>query len=209
MRRVALLCLVTFGCASSPLTLKQSPRTYSAKDYRVVYDRWTRKADRFSVGGLSDVLHATATFQSWEFRWAYVVRFASDHSLAMDARVKMLKASLDEAKQKHRFFVTMVGDSYVESDLTKDTSAWRVLLVNPKGEHVVPVELAKVRRPTATEKRYYPSISPFRQTFRISFPVRRADGSPTIAPSDSHVTLRFAGAAGKVDLRWDLSYRDG
>lgn len=191
------------GCGSAQLSLQPQPRSFTWRDYEDVYGAWTKDADEFEFGRLSDVLNATATFQSWEFRWAYVVRYAHDYSLSTEARTETLRASLQDAEQQHRFFVTLSGSNFRESDLTRESSAWRVLLVDERGEQTVPIEVEKVDV-TAAEKVYFPSVSPFRHAFRIVFPAFRPDGSPTIPPDARYVLLRFTGARGAVDLRWDF-----
>jgi hypothetical protein len=166
--------------------------------------RWTRSSDDFAFERLEDVLHVTATFESWEFRWAYVVRYAADYSLSTEERTRLLRSSLGDAQERHRFFVTMVGNRYRESDLTDERSAWRVLLVDAGGRQSRPVEVTRVRRPGAAERVYFPSVTVHRQVFRIAFPTQHEDGSPMIAPDASDVLLRFTGAEGTVDLHWQL-----
>jgi hypothetical protein len=74
---------------------------------------------------------AAQPFESWEFRWADVVRYAHDHSLEPSARDEMLEASLASSRQEHRFFVTLSGMDFKESNLAAKTPAWRVLLIDP------------------------------------------------------------------------------
>lgn len=189
------------------LSMRPTPRAFTSRDYERVYDDWTREADDFAFGRLEDILNVTATFESWEFRWAYVVRYANDHGLDTDARDEMLRASLADAQENHRFFITLAGNDFRESDLTGDYSAWRVMLVDEQGKRTAPVEMEKLRRPTAADKTYFPSISSFRHAFRITFPTRRPDGSPTIPENARTIVLRFAGALGTVDLKWDVGAR--
>ena len=191
------------GCAVAPVALRPQPRSFTARDYERVYRTWTRDADEFAYGRLSDVLNVTATFQSWEHRWAYVVRYAADYGLATEERTDLLRASLADAQQHHRFFVTLSGQRFRESDLTGPLSAWRVVLVDEHGRQTVPVETSKIDRPSVAERSYFPTISPHRQAFRLTFPARRPDGTETI-PADAEFTvLRFTGPLGTVDLRWD------
>ena len=51
---------------------------------------------------------------------------------------------------------------------------------------------------------YFPSITVQRHTFRIAFPTQHADGTPVIPLDADEITLRFTGAEGTVDLRWEL-----
>jgi hypothetical protein len=209
LRNPWAVVFVVGACSAPPLSLRPEPRSFTGGDYERVYEAWTREAHDFAFRRLSNVLHVTATFQSYEFRWAYVVRYAEDHGLQTDYRTDMLRASLDDARDNHRFFVTLAGQDFRESDLTHHRSAWRVLLVDEHGEQTIPVEIEKVRRPGAAERAYFPSVSPQRHAFRVAFPARRPDGSETIPHDTRSVILRFTGAAGTVDLAWEFRDPDG
>lgn len=192
------------ACGAPRLSLRPTERTFTASDYGGVLDRWTRRADDFDFLRLGEVLHVTATFESHEMRWAYVVRYAADHSMTTEERARLLERSLADAETRHRFFVTVGAPIYREGDLTGEQSDWRVLLVDANGHQSEPVELLRVPRPSHDMRVYFPSIHRQRHIFRIAFPVVDDEGVPTIAPSSDHVLLRFAGAGGTVNLRWDL-----
>ncbi|MCZ7686495.1 MAG: hypothetical protein M5U28_50170 [Sandaracinaceae bacterium] len=115
-----------------------------------------------------------------------------------------MRSSLTDAQERHRFFVTMLGNRYRESNLTDERSAWRVLLIDEHGRQTRPIEVERIRRPGAAERVYFPSVSTQRQTFRVAFPTQHRDGTPVIAPDARYLVLRFTGAEGTVDLRWDL-----
>ena len=199
------LSLGLVACATSRLSVRPAPRAFTADDYDDVYRAWTRSADEFSFGRLADVLHVTATFESWEFRWAYVARYARDHSVTTDERAAMLRETLSDAKAHHRFFITLAGPRFRESDLAHDRSAWRVLLIDDRGHRTEPSEIVRLRRYGAQERHYFPSVSQQRTAARITFDAVDRNGSPTIDPTAERVTLRFAGAPGTVDLSWDLT----
>lgn len=211
MQRAILLASMLFSsaCGAPRVTLREQTRAFTADDYGAIYGRWTRSVDEFAFGRLAEVLHVTATFESWEFRWAYVVRYARDHSLTTEERSQLLEESLADARERHRFFVTVGGPVWREADLTGRQSDWRVLLVEPGGRHVEPVEITRIDRPSADQRAYFPSISRQRHTFRIAFPTRYGDGTPTIPDDADHVLLRFAGVGGTIDLRWEIDRTAG
>lgn len=204
-----LLLAGAAGCATQKVSMRSGPRAFTESDYERVYSAWTREAHPFAFGRLADVLDATATFESWEFRWAYVVRYAHDHALPTESRTALLRTTLEDASAHHRFFVTLIGTDWRESDLTSERSAWRVLLVDEAGRVTAPLEIERIERPTPAERIYFPSITPQRQTFRIVFPATHADGTATIAPDTRVIVLRFTGAQGTVDLRWELDTAEG
>ena len=207
------LCIGAFavvvGCKSQPITLEPGPRTFTPKSYPHVWEAWTREKESFAWKDLTHEIFVSATFESWEFRWAYVVRYAHDYSLTPQARDEMLEASLTSSRQEHRFFVTLSGLDFRESNLANRASAWRVLLVDPQGNQTDPLLMERVRRPSAVDRVYFPQVSSFRQTFRLTFPAVDAAGRRTIPEGAEFVVLRFTGARGRADLRWELGSAPG
>ena len=201
----AWLCALAACASYAPITLRTGTREFTTADYESVYRAWTRETTSFDFGSLQDVLNVSATFESWEFRWAYVIRYAADFGYDTTQRTAMLHAALDEASNKHLFFVTLSGRQWRETQLTGDRSAWRVLLVDDADRGVVPAQIEYIRKPGGRDKIYFPQISPFRHTYRISFPAKRDDGTDTISPNTHAVTLRFTGSVGTVDLRWEMA----
>ncbi len=188
------------------VSLWPSTHSYTADDYPDVYERWTRSLHPFDFGQLRSVLHATATFESREFRWAYVVRYADDFELPTDARNTMLAASMADAEVHHRFFVTIGGSGRNrEMDLTDHEGAWRVLLVDDRGRMTRPVEIQPLGGGTPSERVYFPSVSPFRRAFRLVFPALHEDGQPTIPRESMFAVLRFTGPGGQLDLKWEFA----
>lgn len=206
---LTLVALAASGCKQHMISMQPGPRTFTPESYPNVWEAWTREKESFSWKELAHEIHVAATFESWEFRWAYVVRYAHDYSLEPGARDEMLQASLASSRQEHRFFVTLSGLDFKESNLAGKTSAWRVLLIDPEGNQTVPVLMERVRRPTAVDRVYFPQVNPYRQTFRLTFPVVDAEGRQTIPDGAEFVVLRFTGARGRADLRWDLQPSTG
>jgi len=204
-----LLAVAASGCRQHKISMQPGPRTFTPESYVSIWDAWTREKESFSWKELAHEIHVAATFESWEFRWAYVVRYAYDYSLKPEARDEMLDASLASSRQEHRFFVALSGMDFKESNLAGKTSAWRVLLIDPEGNQTVPFLMERVRRPTAVDRVYFPQVNPYRQTFRLTFPAVDADGRKTIPDGTEFMVLRFTGARGRADLRWDLRPSEG
>jgi hypothetical protein len=77
-RAVALLVLAgafaCAGCQTEAVRLAEGPREYVATDYSTVLRQWTREAQLSSLDTMDNVLTVTATYESWDFRWAYAIR---------------------------------------------------------------------------------------------------------------------------------------
>jgi hypothetical protein len=208
-RRLALSTLlvlaVTAGCAAQRrVSLAEGAREYVPFDYDQILERWTRTASLVALAELDDLLTVTATFESWDFRWAYVVRFSEDYRLTVEQRQKMLDTALSETRDHHQFFVALYGPNRRWNDLTKKDSAWVVRLIDDKGNETPAQDISSVIRQGAVERTYFPYTNVWRQAFRITFPARREDGTPTLAPDARWVGLRFAGAQGHQDLLWQI-----
>ncbi|HEX4339822.1 MAG TPA: hypothetical protein VH062_28140 [Polyangiaceae bacterium] len=203
----AIACLlaaaaVSTACGAQPVSLAQGPREYVATDYERVLDRWTRTEQLFVASELDDLLTATATYESWDFRWAYVVRYAEDYRLTVDQRRALFERSLAEADKFHSFYVAVYAQRHQWSDLTAENAAWIIRLIDDKGNETAPSEIEAIRRPGAIERTYFPYTSPWRRAYRVRFPVSRADGRRTIASDARWFGLRFAGAQGNEQLVW-------
>jgi hypothetical protein len=202
---IALASAALGGCASNIVTLREGPREYVATDYENVLRAWTRTERLIALSELDNFLTVTATFESWDFRWAYVVRYVEDYRLTIEQRKRLLEKTLDETRQHHQFYVALYGGDRRWNDLTKPDSAWIVRLIDETGNEIAPDEIIAIQRPNALERTYYPYTSVFRRAFRIRFPRTLPDGRPTISPRAKWLGLRFAGAQGNTELIWQLA----
>jgi hypothetical protein len=205
---VALLGVTAGGCADPKVSMATGPREYTDSDYAQVLERWTRTKSLTSLSELDTLLTVTATFESWDFRWAYVVRYANDYRLTVEQRRTLLERTLSETTDGHRFYVALYGTNTRWADLTRANSAWIVRLIDDEGNETAPLSIELIARPGALERRYFPYSTVWRNVFRIKFPTTTPGGQPTIAAGARWFGLRFAGAEGNEELHWDVE-QDG
>lgn len=198
------LALSGVGCTAPTVTLAEGPREYVAEDYDVVLRHWTREEQLVLSDEVDTVLTATATYESWDFRWAYVVRYAEDFRLTVEQRRLLLERSLAESKQVHQFYVAVHAQKWAWSDLLADNPAWIVRLIDDRGNESVPIEIQPIEKPGALERSYFPYTSPWRRAYRVRFSRQRPDGRPAIAPDARWLGLRFAGPQGNQELIWEI-----
>lgn len=191
------------ACTEASVSMSGGAREYVASDYTVVLSRWTRTEQLITLSELDDELTATATFESWDFRWAYVVKYAADYRLTVEQRRELLQRTLADTQVRYEFYVALYGTKYKWDDLTKPNAAWIVRLIDEKGNETAPVHINLVK-PGPIEYQYFPYTSPHRHCFRIDFPRISSDGKPTIANDAKWFGLRFAGAQGNEELRWSV-----
>lgn len=205
---VGLLAALSGACthAGPTVSLAEGPRAYTGDDYGSVMDKWTRTHSLIRLPTVDDRLTVTATYESWDFRWAYVVRYAHDYRLAPDERQAMLDKALAETQATHKFQIALYGNLPPRmTDLTRPGCAWVVRLVDDRGNETAPVRIEQVLRPSAIDKAYFPYLSVWRQIFKVDFPKQKADGSPTVAKNATWVGLAFYGAYGQDEIRWALT----
>jgi hypothetical protein len=185
--------------------MAEGPREYVAGDYEAVLRLWTRAEQLTSINELDNVLTVTATYESWDFRWAYVVRYAEDYRLTVDQRRTLLERSLAESHERHEFYVALYAQRYKWNNLNLEEPAWIIRLIDDTGTETAPSEIQAIKKPGAIELTYFPYTSPWRSAYRISFPRVRADGRPTIPDDARWFGLRFAGAQGNQTLAWQIT----
>jgi hypothetical protein len=201
----ALVALaLPLACGTARVSLGEGPREYVATDYERVLDRWTRTEQLFVASDLDDLLTSTATYESWDFRWAYVVRYAEDYRLTVDQRRALLERSLAEAGRYHQFYIALYAQRWQWSDLNAENPAWIIRLIDDRGNETAPSDIEAIRRPGAIERTYFPYSTPWRRAYRVRFPVARSDGRHTISPDARWFGIRFAGAQGNEQLVWQV-----
>jgi hypothetical protein len=204
-----LVVLALCGCAEQKVSLATGPREYVPTDYTQVLKKWTRDESLIELSELDDKLTVTATFESWDFRWAYVVRYAADYRLTVEQRRELLERTLNETKDDHEFYVALYGTNWRWTDLSRSTTAWIVRLIDDQGNETAPAKIESIVKPGPLERRYFPYTTVWRRAFRIRFPRFTGDGRPTIASNARWFGLRFAGAEGNEELRWEVEQPAG
>lgn len=193
------------ACAPPQVEMVDGPREYVAGDYEAVLRNWTRSEQLTSINELDNVLTVTATYESWDFRWSYVVRYAEDYRLTVDQRRTLLERSLAESHERHEFYVALYAQRYKWNDLNLEEPAWILRLIDDTGTETAPTEIQAIKKPGAIELTYFPYTTPWRSAYRISFPRVRSDGRPTIPEDARWFGLRFAGAQGNQTLTWKIA----
>jgi hypothetical protein len=201
---VAVALVGASACARPTVSLAEGPREYVAVDYDTVLRQWTRSTQLTSLEAMDNVLTVSATYESWDFRWAYAVRYAEDYRLTVDQRHALLERSLAETRDRHEFYLALYAQKHKWNDLTNEHPAWIVRLIDDAGTETAPSEIQVIKKPNAIELTYFPYTTPWRSAFRLTFPRVRADGRETI-PSDARwFGLRFAGPQGNQEVIWEI-----
>jgi hypothetical protein len=200
--RSALLLIAGFvACQSDKaarVDFSDETRSYVSADYAEVYERWTRYD--FVMRDAERALEVWATFKSWDFREAYVERYATMYSLPDADRATLRQAQKDASHRAYEFQVTAQSANYKWNDLDKANSPWRLTLLDALGHELQP-EVVKVEKlPEMYERTFFPSKTPFTKIYSVRF-VPAAASEFTGIKSGS-IILRFASPAGRIELTW-------
>ena len=186
--------------------LSQTPRSYAPSDYRTVLARWTRRA--LITREFDTSLDVAATFKSNDFRWAYAVRYAAQFQLSTADQDRLLKRQLAELDAAHELIVSATATRFEWIDFHKKDSVWRITLLDDRGHELAPLEIRKLRTPTAELEAFFPPstrsqpVASFYTTYLLRFPRKLPDGTPLDLETAGKITLRFAGVLGAAELNW-------
>ena len=199
------LVLSASGCFREEqvrVDFSETPRDYLPTDYDHVYERWTRH--QVARRDVDIALEAWATYKSWDFREAYIERYASIYSLSESDRAALRRAQLETARQSFEFNLTTLSAQYAWNDLEKSSSAWRVTLVDALGHEIAPDEIRIEKLPDAYESAFFPVKDEFKRAFQKTYRVRFAvpSGGDFVGPKSGSITLRIASPIGRLELAW-------
>ncbi len=195
----ALLALA--GCSSGPPIIGDPAPVLAdhqaEQAYQALLARFTGRAEIYR--GFDTQLFAGATYQSWAFREARVMRQAAFRSMTADEIAALLVKEREDHQKHHEF---ILGTWVVEprfDDFDQKNSVWRTALVVDGGE-VLPVDVKRISRVTHDVRAIYPYMGMFWVHYRVKFPTTRADGSPVIPPGTKTVKLTLASPLGKAEM---------
>jgi hypothetical protein len=203
-RVVPLLVLAAIGvtsCASRRVVtvdFSEKPRAYLPSDYDAVYTRWTRH--EYVLRDADKALEVWATMKSWDFREAYVARYAADYALTAADRETLRKGQLDSVRKYYEFHVTAQSADLKWNDLDKSNTAWRVALLDALGHELASEPVKLQRLPDAYERSFFPSKTAFTKTYSVRF-IAPAEGDFEGAKSGA-LMLRFTSPIGRIELLW-------
>jgi hypothetical protein len=148
-----------------------------------------------------------ATFKSWDFRQAYIAKYAKVYDLADNERDTLAKSQLDTARAVYEIHLVAQSTNDRWVDFGKKDSPWRFTLLDGTGAELAPTAIKSEKLPDAYESEFFPSRTPFSHTYTVRF-VRPDGGSDAfVGPSSGRLILRIASPVGKVEVSWEA--KDG
>jgi hypothetical protein len=149
------------------------------------------------------VIETWAVYKSWDFRQAYIERYAKIYSLSDTEKAALYHTQREAERQTYEFHVAVQMTNYKWNDLDKDTSPWRISLVDGAGAEIAPRRVELLKLPELYETQFFPNKTEFSQTYLIRFSRAEADAAGFAGPSTGRIMLRIASPLAKNELVWE------
>ena len=159
----------------------QANHNYRSQDYEKVFTNWSRHAKAVEVSP-GTVIETWAIYKSWDFRQAYIERYAKIYSLSDTEKAALYHTQREAERQTYEFHVAVQMTNYKWNDLDKDTSPWRISLVDGTGAEMHPAGSSSSSCPSSTR----PSSSRTRPSSRRPTSSASAAPRPTPPVSPAH-----------------------
>ena len=193
------------GCRSGRpvlLDFSEGPRSFVASDYWEVFNQWTRH-ERLVSANEGTIIEIWATLKSWEYREAYVQKYAQMYALSTAAKAGLRASELKKCKESYELHLTVQTSDYRSNDLEKNDSPWRLSLVDGTGDEIFQKEVEALRLPIPYEEAFFPEKTSFSRAYTARFD--REEPSQTFGfggAASGEITLRGRGPLGGIELTW-------
>jgi hypothetical protein len=201
---VCALCALAVGCASSrPLVVdfSQATKAYRNEDYPSVFAAWTRHAKL--VQDIGTAMEIWATFESWDFRQAYVAKYAKVYDLSDSERNELEKTQKALASAVYEIHLVAQSTNDRWNDFERRNSPWRITLLDGTGAELAPTSIKVENLPEVYETEFFPTRTPFSRTYTLRFVRPTGAGDSFVGPESGRMILRVASPIGKVEVAWE------
>ena len=179
----------------------EATKTYRNEDYEGVFEAWTRHAKMLEDVGT--VIEIWATFKSWDFRQAYVAKYAKVYDLADGERSALAKSQMETARAIYEIHLVAQSTNDRWNDFDRRTSPWRITLLDGTGAELAPTSVKVEKLPEIYEYEFFPTRTLFSRTYTLRFVRPEGKEESFTGPESGRMILRVASPMGKVEVAWD------
>jgi len=176
-------------------------KKYRGDDYLAVFEAWTRRTKL--VQDVGTVMEIWATLKSWEFRQAYVAKYAQAYDLPESEREDLAKAQKEAARSVYEIHLVAQSTTEKWNDLERRSSPWRITLLDGTGAELAPASIRVEKLPEIYETEFFPTRTAFSRTYTLRFVRPDGAGESFLGPASGRLILRIASPTGKVEVAWE------
>ena len=202
------ICVLAIGCATSrppAVDFSEASKTYRSEDYKAVFEAWTRHAKM--VEEIGTVMEIWATLKSWDFRQAYLAKYAKVYDLADGERDQLAKSLKETAHAVYEIHLVAQSTNDRWNDFDRRTSPWRITLLDGTGAELAPASIKVEKLPEVYENEFFPTHTLFSRTYTLKFVLPEGSGESFTGPASGRMILRIASPIGKVEVVWEAKNR--
>jgi hypothetical protein len=171
-------------------------------EYARIHRRWTRYK-HLTNSDYTTTLDVHATLLGDEFRAAYLAEVTALRRFTPPQHAALAKDLRSAGDRWVEVVLEMVTSNWRWNDLTSPRSVWTLTLADDAGHVVAVAEVASLQEKPDTLQALFPPVTPFTRGWRVRFPRVLSDGTLLLGPTTRALTLRFAGALGSTEVRWE------
>ncbi len=204
------LWALSAGCATlrTPVVdFSEGTKSYRQEDYPTVFEAWTRHAKL--VQDVGTAMEIWATFESWDFRQAYVAKYAKVYDLSDDEREEIAKSQKETARAVYEIHLVAQSTNDRWNDLDRRSSPWRITLLDGTGAELAPTSIKVEKLPEIYETEFFPTRTLFSKTYTLKFVRPVGTGESFIGPQSGRIILRMDSPIGKVEVTWEAKDSGG
>jgi hypothetical protein len=196
---VSVLILVLLSCSKKSDNLDFDPRIIPSENYDTSLNAWSHEDRIYS--GLSAVAFMNVTFQSIEFRKAYVKEIAQVKILSLAEQKELLDSEIADENTSITFMLRVYTSQKEWNDFHKAHSIWKITLKNERNEVISPHEIVLLdgRKPELAF--LYPDINRWVNVYRVTF---KKDSYPSFLEETKSIELSIASFLARTSFSWTL-----
>lgn len=201
-RKLFSICFaLLLGCAG--VKGREVPGEIGAEDYQKLLNEWTKEAKVYQ--DFETKLITGVTFKSWEFRRAYVEKYAQIYLLEAEKKREMLDEERMISSEENEFFLSIYTPGRELDDFSKDDSDWKIYLLDDRDNILEPAEIEKVKGNLSLLKELYPYITPWSSLYKLSFS-QNLPGTqePFITAETGYIKLIITSPWTRAVMTWEL-----
>jgi hypothetical protein len=204
VKRLALAGLLAIGACAAPgprpVDFSEAPRNYGPGDYERVRRAWSRHAK--VVKDIGTVIELWAVFKSWDFRQAYVERYARLYDTSEADKRALYTAQLDASRRSYEFHIAAQMTDWKWNDLEKPSSPWRITLSDAGGVEVGARSIEALKLPDLYESQLFPDRTVFSRTYLVRFDRAEVEAAGFTGPRSGRIMLRALSPLARAELVW-------